>query len=260
MKNIDAIFLTSLLVLFGLAMTLIIMIPTDNIDSLDRTEEVEQSTIYWHDPYGHREQFDITVSDSDYSKSMLTHGFRQSNKVSYGLWDYVTDDKYVQEVSEYLLGICEGRNASQTANTALKFVQSAIKYESDIEIYGQSEFRAYPLETLRNRAGDCEDVSILSVSILTYMGYDCVFLDYPDHIAVGVALDSPNGFHHEYNGKNYYYAEATSYSSKIGSMSDLDLGKCEIVDDDSSPINGFIGKVLTNYRYGWHNIANLIYH
>ncbi|WP_298665711.1 hypothetical protein [uncultured Methanofollis sp.] len=83
---------------------------------------------------------------------------------------------------------------------------------------GGVEYPKYPVETLVDGEGDCEDSSILAASLLTFMGYDTVLLGYSDHMAVGVQMTGNGPYYADYTprsydfgGKRYYYVETTNY-------------------------------------------------
>jgi hypothetical protein len=48
------------------------------------------------------------------------------------------------------------------------------------------------------------------------MGYGTVFINPPDHLAVGVLGNLPSGAYWTYNNKTYYYCETTGVGFKIG--------------------------------------------
>ncbi len=56
-------------------------------------------------------------------------------------------------------------NISDSAE-ADAWVHDNIDYALDIDQYGQEDYWASPYETLRNRAGDCEDKAILFLAIM----------------------------------------------------------------------------------------------
>jgi hypothetical protein len=85
--------------------------------------------------------------------------------------------------------------------------------------YGNNgEYPKYPVETLVDGKGDCEDTSILAAAILDLMGYDVVLLRYSDHMALGIEMTKFSPFYadyppkyYDYEGKRYYYVETTNY-------------------------------------------------
>lgn len=81
------------------------------------------------------------------------------------------------------------------------------------------EYPKYPIETLVDGKGDCEDSSILSAALLGIMGYDAVLLKYSDHMALGVQMTGFGPYYadytpkyYEFGGKRYYYVETTNYA------------------------------------------------
>ena len=71
-------------------------------------------------------------------------------------------------------------------------------YDTILRARVRSEYPRYPIETLVDNEGDCEDTAILTASLLNLMGYDAVLLDVPEHMAVGISGGnvSFSGFHY----------------------------------------------------------------
>jgi len=96
----------------------------------------------------------------------------------------------------------------------LSFVQQIITYENDI-----GEYPKYPIETLVEEKGDCEDYAMLGAAILKIIGYEVSLLFLPGHAALGVAgAEGLPGTYIEYDGINYYYCEMTAEGWQIGHM------------------------------------------
>jgi predicted transglutaminase-like cysteine proteinase len=112
-------------------------------------------------------------------------------------------------------------NTFNQALNILTFVQSCIPYTYDKDTTGHEDWARYPIETLVDRTGDCEDVAILCAAIIARLGFQVVLLLYPRHLAFGVAgADKLKG---EYvrdpnTGKHYYYGEATASGWNIGQI------------------------------------------
>ncbi|MBR3711206.1 MAG: hypothetical protein IKM99_09665 [Bacteroidales bacterium] len=101
---------------------------------------------------------------------------------------------------------------------ALTFVQS-LPYVLDEESKGREEYVRYPLETIADGKGDCEDKAVLLGALLHEMGIDFVLLSVPDHVALGVRCDSiDSGSYLEHDGKRYYYLETTASGWEIGQI------------------------------------------
>jgi len=122
----------------------------------------------------------------------------------------------VQEINRisYKYGFSEKRRIEFVA----AFIQS-LPYTSDEETTPWNEYPRYPIETLFDRGGDCEDTSILAAALLREMGYDValIFLPYEKHVAVGVAV-STYGSYYEYNGKKYFYLETIGEGWELGQI------------------------------------------
>lgn len=129
------------------------------------------------------------------------------------------DDYYIDSMVEKIEEAASERryNAVQKLNFVISFVQS-LPYTVDEETTPYDEYPRYPLETLFDRGGDCEDTSILVAALLDRTGYDIVLLhlEGEKHMAVGVNITGVYGTYYEYNGKNYFYVETTGEGRRIG--------------------------------------------
>ncbi|RJX16706.1 MAG: hypothetical protein C4575_14835 [Desulforudis sp.] len=95
------------------------------------------------------------------------------------------------------------------------------KYVTDDLSKGFDQYARYPLETLVDQKGDCEDTSILLASILKEMNYGVVLIllpGDPGHMAVGVKGENLPGVYYEYQGTRYYYVETTGTGWSIGQI------------------------------------------
>ena len=108
-------------------------------------------------------------------------------------YKYVTDpydDDYVETLSLGLQEAMERRYGQVTwlyykvLQFTLDFVTAAIPYAKDYP----PEWPKYPVETMVEIQGDCEDTSILYASLVRPMGYGVHLLFLPKHVAVGVAV------------------------------------------------------------------------
>jgi hypothetical protein len=130
---------------------------------------------------------------------------------------YVThplDDDFTASIATELKKQASGRHYDdeETVNFAASFVQN-LKYETE-----RGEYPNYPVETLVDKGGDCEDTAILTAALLQAMGYDAVLLRFSPateggagHMAGGVAVTGVSGgYYYSHGGKTYYYLETTS--------------------------------------------------
>ena len=118
------------------------------------------------------------------------------------------------------LAVQKGYNSEETVNFAASFVQN-LRYRLEDE-----EYPNYPVETLFDKGGDCEDTAILTAALLQAMDYDAILIRFAPssesdagHMAVGVAVTGVSGgYSYTYDGEKYYYLETTSATWKVGEI------------------------------------------
>lgn len=138
---------------------------------------------------------------------------------------YVTDpvdDPFISAIAAKFMEVArqEGYSPKQTVEFVVAFVQS-LKYVTDDISKGFDQYARYPLETLVDQKGDCEDTSIVLASILREMDYGVVLIllpGDPGHMAVGVRGENLPGVYYEYEGARYYYVETTDTGWSIGEI------------------------------------------
>lgn len=136
---------------------------------------------------------------------------------------YVThpmDDTYINDLVNKIKDAAyqAGFDELQTVEFAFTFVQS-LPYTPDSVTTPYDEYPRYPIETLVDNGGDCEDTSILMASLLDSMSYGVVLILLPEHCAVGVlGGESRYGTYWEYNGGKYFYLETTGTGWGVGEI------------------------------------------
>ena len=143
---------------------------------------------------------------------------RQSDFSMYAMSDY--DRPYLQNLVNSLKEATtrDGYGEYDTVMMVIAFVQS-LPYTSDSVTTGYDEYPRYPIETLTDNGGDCEDTAILTAALLNELGYGVVLIGFTGHMAVGVkGSSSLPGTYYEYNGDRYYYVETTGTGYDIGQV------------------------------------------
>ncbi len=169
----------------------------------------------------------------NYSETRM-HLRRNPNGLCFNFSDYLedeTDDQYIKLIANEFTAIAEKNNMSETEKIylAITFVQS-IDSEKDIDSRNVNEYPRFPIQTLWDRQGDCEDKSTLLCSLLISMGYDSILICSDNHMAVGIAGEFDGDyFTHDY--KKYYFIETTAPNKKIGELPDSFLNKSLCVVD-----------------------------
>ncbi len=135
-----------------------------------------------------------------------------------------TEDYYIKMLADKLNQTTTdlGYSSYDQVSFVLAFVQS-LPYTSDNVTEGYNEYPRFPIETLVDSGGDCEDTSILFATITLIMGYGTVYINPPNHYAVGILGDNLKGTYWEYpsgSNRTYYYCETTGDNFKIGQLPD----------------------------------------
>ena len=129
------------------------------------------------------------------------------------------DDYYITSMIQEInaAAINEGFTESEKVNFVIAFVQN-LPYTEDDVTTDWNEYPRYPIETLFDRGGDCEDTSILVAALLDRMGYDVCLLLMEDagHCAVGVAIPGTYGTYYLHDDTQYFFLETTGEGWEIG--------------------------------------------
>ncbi len=138
--------------------------------------------------------------------------------------NYVLDEKNLEVVDTLVtfLKTCKmqaGYSDYEMVLEAINFVQKNITYVYDENTKGVVEYPRYPIETLYEGQGDCEDTSILLAAIIKELDYGVILIAYDDHMAVGIqGEDTVFGKYYEYEGERYFYVETTAMGWTIGDV------------------------------------------
>ncbi|MCW4001422.1 MAG: zinc ribbon domain-containing protein [Candidatus Bathyarchaeota archaeon] len=140
-----------------------------------------------------------------------------------------TEDYYLNVLARKLNETTSqlGYSSFDQVSFILAFVQS-LPYTSDSVTTGHDEYPRFPIETLVDDGGDCEDTSILFASLTLILGYGTVYINPPNHYAVGILGSNLRGTYWTYpsdSNKTYYYCETTGNNFKIGQLPDAFTGQ-----------------------------------
>lgn len=154
--------------------------------------------------------------------------------------DYVNfatpDDPTLMEFSLILHSKISDRNLTslQEAQYILNFVQ-ALKYAEDNVTTGIGEYPRYPLETLVDQMGDCEDTAILALSLAEIRGIESALIllyeAFPDagHAAAAFSVNG-SGSYYEFGDMQYFYGETTGSGWQIGEMPEFNSTEAYIYE------------------------------
>jgi hypothetical protein len=187
---------------------------------------VEAQDEYYHEDFewsynGYDWTWSLDIPKSLYeaykSVSVSTRLMYQSS--GYGFLT-TTNDAYLQMVAEKLQEASsqEGFESYDEVSFVLAFIQS-LPYTSDSVTSGYDEYPRFPLETLVDNGGDCEDTAILFASLTLIMGYGTVYINPPEHYAVGIlGEEGLPGYYFTFKDRRYYYCETTGDGWAIGDL------------------------------------------
>ena len=239
------------LVVFGAGITL--TIPETPYDAMQFAEEQvgePDGTYTWLCPDGdsyRNETLVLEIPKDVFEESMSKNILRSGSVFASAPVDLIDPtDPYVQAVADHIMAVTEGCTEEERAAAALCFVQSAIRYTSDADLYGTEEFWTSPVETLYLHRGDCEDTSVLLCSIYGAMGIRCVLLDYPGHEAVGVILGDDSAL------DDYLFCETSGDSIRPLGWIDPFWSSMEPeihIPGDDSEVLDVLGHWVAGYRY-----------
>jgi len=139
------------------------------------------------------------------------------------------DDAYMEVlVKEFdKLATFNDLTFDEEIGVVVSFVQN-LHYITD-DTTGFDEYPKFPVESLVDEGGDCEDTSILLSHLLEAMDIDTALLTLPGHMAVGVDLNA-SGVHWDIGNSTYYYLETTVAGWEIGSIPIEHVGKEVSID------------------------------
>lgn len=134
-----------------------------------------------------------------------------------------TTDPYDNEWINWLITQLEEK-AKKDGFSRVEFVVSFVQglpYTSDSASTPFDDYPRYPMETLFDKGGDCEDTAILTAVLLREMGYGTalIFTQGQDvvHAAVGVwGGEEISGTYYSLNGRKYFYLETTASDWPLG--------------------------------------------
>ena len=159
----------------------------------------------------------IEYSDVRAYRDTYTVAQRMQGNASHNLSFVTAGDPYIQKLAADLKDTAtkEGMTDIQIANFVLAFTQY-IEYQLDEAYMGYVEYWKFPLETLFDRGGDCEDTSILFCAIASAMGYQTALLLLPGHMAAGIVLSGFSGDGFGNSTIMYYFCETTAIGYNVG--------------------------------------------
>jgi len=163
------------------------------------------------DYLGYRERprpYDSRDNDGPLTTDEIYYLFAEYRAMATDPGDDYLIDSIIGRVSE--VADANDMSSFHKIDFVLQFVQS-LTYTEDISTTPYDEYPRYPVETLFDRGGDCEDTSILLAAILAEMGYDVALLLFEefDHMGLGINFPAEHGNSWIHEGRRYWYLDTT---------------------------------------------------
>jgi hypothetical protein len=125
------------------------------------------------------------------------------------------DDDYWLHIKEQLYRMLDGLKSDEDKiNLVASFVQ-VLQYVDDKINDTVYEYPKYPVETLFDKKGDCEDKAILTATLLDLIGYQVCLIRLPNHMAAGVRYNDK--LKNEFK-EGYCFLETTRYNWGVGQV------------------------------------------
>lgn len=145
------------------------------------------------------------------------HFYQEKQRVFYNYAVYSYENPAYPFLPDFVMRLqCMADEAGFDRETTLRFV---IAFVQQLEYQPEKgEYPKFPVETLAERGGDCEDTSILLAAMLRELGFSAVMVNPPGHMAVAVACNDCKGTAYNQDGRRYYYIETTAEGYGIGDV------------------------------------------
>ncbi len=166
--------------------------------------------------------YSMSILYSDYLEYYNDDISRRTGSVEHDRSFVTSNDKYITKIATDFAKMTEGMSDKDIVNFILCFTQY-IEYQSDEVYMGVGEYWKYPLETLFDQGGDCEDTSILYCAIASAMGYDSTLLLFYGHMMAAVAAEGCSGDGVTFTADNVsmYFCETTAAGYDVGECPDI---------------------------------------
>jgi len=171
-----------------------------------------------------------TLDDYKFKFDYYWYSYFSSKRRTSDLSKYVTPNhESIKEYTDFIKFKAKGENLEDfnLIEKIVEFIQR-FDYIKDAKI-NFDDYPKYPIETIVEENGDCEDTSILLATLLESFGFDAILVKFSDHVGVGLNCDDCDGVNFEFNGNKYYYIETTGPNWEIGQLPENYIGQKAIL-------------------------------
>ena len=216
-----------LLIIFTLAViiSLSLIHPFQVANAQSQGQSQNYNTEFTWNYGGYQWDWNLSIPTSlynAYSATAVPDSTRTQIDLAHFGYFTTTDDYYMQSVAQKFneTATQNGYSPLEEANFVLAFIQS-IPYKTDNESTGYQDYPRFPVETLVDNVGDCKSHSILFATLMLILDNEAVYINPPDHLAVGLLENNiEGGSYWTYNNQTYYYCETTGSGFQVGDLPD----------------------------------------
>lgn len=177
-----------------------------------------------------------------YKNNVLGHRFDFSKNPA----EWATpDDPIIKSIAEELRDLEQKNKNFNFINNVFEIVRH-IEYVSDYTKDDSGEYWNFPIETLVEGMGDCEDTSFLVAGLFGAIGWDVILTGLPGHMAIAIEMpdvvikslydtDYIPFDYFSYSNKKYYYVETTNLNDF--KLSEIPSKYKNVIPDFYSVIN-----------------------
>ncbi|MBI4919019.1 transglutaminase domain-containing protein [archaeon] len=198
-------------------------------NTINRFSQIEDSYVLVYGSHLENHDWKFMISAEEYFK------FKQKSHRHNTIEEFARfvtyDHKNIKQIAESVTKF--SNSPEEKARVILDFVHQMV-YDKTIEDKGMPDYVRYPLETLVERNGDCEDLTILAASLMKAVGINVALIHIPalpsedaGHLALGVNGDF-SGSAYTVDKKRFFYTETTG-TQWLSSTSTWKIG--QIPDD-----------------------------
>lgn len=196
-------------------------------------------------------EFNGQQYDFDFSYDLNAIDYYESlPKIAYNHYLFAEGSKvFKASILEQIGEVIKPYNQSDRVAFLLEMVQQGFAYKTDDEHFGYEKFY-WPEEIFHYEYSDCEDRSALLIYLVkTFTAFDVCALDYPQHIAVAVALEQQfPGRYYSSGGKRFYVTDPTYIGAPIGKslVSDTPTVLLDPTDEGAGINSQAIGRIKSS--------------
>ncbi len=127
------------------------------------------------------------------------------------------DSAFAEAMLKEIGPAISGKSGVESVNAILAFLQNDFRYRSDVRQFGK-EKPFFCEENFYYPYNDCEDRAVLfSFLVRRLLGYDCLLLEYSDHVNCAVRTDEEAAGYYIRRGQDkYYVCDPACVGAKVG--------------------------------------------